>query len=106
MSDPRDPSIEAPYSLPKSWGKETEGLAAMSMFISGLVMVTRNRYLAWPAILVAITGYVGSRPLRQKDGGQGLSGVVFALAATVSAYLPMLFLPPLERNQVLLPIDQ
>ncbi|KAF8489863.1 hypothetical protein JB92DRAFT_2755311 [Gautieria morchelliformis] len=64
MSDPRDPSLEAPYSLPKSWGKETEGLAAMSMFISGLVMVTRNKYLAWPAVLVAITGYVGcSTPL-------------------------------------------
>ena len=36
-----------------------------------------TRYLAWPAILVAIAGYVGSRPMRQKDGGQGLSGIVY-----------------------------
>jgi len=65
------------------------------MLLSGAVMVTRNRYLAWPALLIALAGYVNTRPMRQKaDGGQGLSGIVFALAALFSSYLPYLFLPP------------
>lgn len=71
-------------------------MAALSMFLSGGVMISRNRqvhslllgfenfilfyhrYLAWPALLVAIAGYVSARPMRQKDGGQGLSGILCA----------------------------
>ncbi|KAF8513558.1 hypothetical protein BU17DRAFT_53132 [Hysterangium stoloniferum] len=105
QSDPRDASLEAPLTLPKSWKKDVEGLSAISMFVSGAVMVSRNRYLAWPALIVAIAGYVTSRPMRQKDGGQGFSGIVFALAAMFTAYLPMFILPPIEHtgNQVPLP---
>jgi len=95
QSDPRDPSLEVPLSLPKSWKQDYEGMAALSMFLSGGVMISRNRYLAWPALLVAIAGYVSARPMRQKDGGQGLSGILFALAAMFAAYLPLFFLPPL-----------
>jgi hypothetical protein len=65
QSDPRDPSLEVPLSLPKSWKQDygtfhldtrhyhqkqklivyfsSEGMAALSMFLSGSVMVSRNR---------------------------------------------------------------
>ncbi|KAF8583445.1 hypothetical protein K439DRAFT_1348499 [Ramaria rubella] len=104
-SDPRDRTLEVPLTMPKAWGKDAEGLSAISMLLSGGVMVTRNRYLAWPGILVAVAGYINGRPLRQKDGGQGLSGILFAMAAMLSAYLPLLFLPPLQGNQVPLPTN-
>ncbi|GJJ14696.1 hypothetical protein Clacol_008963 [Clathrus columnatus] len=92
-SDPRDPSLEVPLTLPKSWTKDNEGLAALSMLLSGGVMVTRNRYFAWPALIFALSGYINTRPLRTKEGGQGLSGIAFALAAMLAAYLPYLILP-------------
>ncbi|KIJ37054.1 hypothetical protein M422DRAFT_178471 [Sphaerobolus stellatus SS14] len=104
QADPRDPSAEVPLSLPKAWRKEApDGLAAISMFLSGAVMVMRNRYFAWPALLVAVASYVSAKPMRQKDGGSGFSGIVFAFAAMFSAYLPFLFLPNVAPSQVPLP---
>lgn len=35
----------------------------------------KYRYLAWVALLFALSGYMNTRPLRTKDGGQGLSGI-------------------------------
>ena len=64
--DPRDPSLETKMTLPKTWVAQypgeyhitihhkvfahedqfkKDGIGAISMFLSGAVMVTRNRYL-------------------------------------------------------------
>jgi len=61
VDDPRDASLEVPFSLPNTWPVETggtqslkesftlltslisDGLAASGLFLSGLIMVTRNR---------------------------------------------------------------
>lgn len=43
--------------------------------VSSLTLVFEIRYLAWVALLFAISGYMNTRPLRTKDGGQGLSGI-------------------------------
>ncbi|KAJ2925296.1 hypothetical protein H1R20_g11754, partial [Candolleomyces eurysporus] len=74
--DPRDASLEVAYSLPKAWYLEsTDGLATSGMFLAGLIMVTRNRFLAWPATLVGINTLVNQHPLRQKESMAGWSNV-------------------------------
>ena len=71
--DPRDASLEVPFSLPKNWYKESNGpsrvprsimislildilvhlesLSTSGMFFSGLIMVTRNRCVILLAIV-------------------------------------------------------
>jgi hypothetical protein len=69
-----------------------DGLNTSGMFLSGLIMVTRNRYvavqlltahfdyltdicslryLAWPSVAFGISGLTNSHPLRAKDGSGG-----------------------------------
>ncbi|PPQ71798.1 hypothetical protein CVT24_006149 [Panaeolus cyanescens] len=76
--DPRDASLEAPYAMPKTWYRDTsDGLGASGMFLSGLIMVTRNRYLAWPAVILGFNNWINAHPIRAKEGGSsGLSNVV------------------------------
>jgi len=70
--DPRDASLEAPFSLPNNWYKDSNGslrvtrimislildmlvhseaLSTSGMFLSGLIMVTRNRCVMLVAIV-------------------------------------------------------
>lgn len=73
------------------------------MFVSGLIMVTRNRcvhivmvvstrpelelafafpcrYLAWPCLLLSINSVINSHPLRVKEGSQaGVSVIMYVL---------------------------
>lgn len=66
-NDPRDASLETEFTTPKTWFRDTsgascytveypisnlpclcgisDGLGASGMFLSGLIMVTRNRYV-------------------------------------------------------------
>ncbi|KAL7284584.1 hypothetical protein ACG7TL_001877 [Trametes sanguinea] len=94
--DPRDPSAEAKLTLPEKW--QTDSLDALSssmMFVSGLIMVTRNRYLAWPALLLSINSVVNQHPLRTKEGGQGgLSVIMMGIAALLASYLPLMLIGP------------
>ncbi|KAF9050243.1 hypothetical protein BJ165DRAFT_1342518 [Panaeolus papilionaceus] len=89
--DPRDASLEAPYAMPKTWYRDTsDGLGASGMFLSGLILVTRNRYLAWPAVLLGFNNWINAHPIRAKEGGSsGLSNVALCLCALFASYLPV-----------------
>ncbi|KAF8208291.1 hypothetical protein K438DRAFT_1488932, partial [Mycena galopus ATCC 62051] len=91
--DPRDASLETKFSLPPSWYSENfDGLSTSGMFLSGLIMVTRNRFLAWPSVLFGISSAVNVHPLRAKDGGSGagsLSSLLLCIGALVASYLPL-----------------
>ncbi|KAI0372516.1 hypothetical protein BV20DRAFT_964109 [Pilatotrama ljubarskyi] len=94
--DPRDPSAEAPLTLPEKW--QTDSLDALSssmMFVSGLIMVTRNRYLAWPALLLSINSVINQHPLRTKEGGQSnISVILLGIGALIASYLPLILIGP------------
>ncbi|TFK31452.1 hypothetical protein BDQ12DRAFT_640064 [Crucibulum laeve] len=90
VDDPRDASLEAPFTLPATWYQETsDGLNTSGMFLSGLIMVTRNRFLAWPAIIFSINSVVNQHPLRQKDGGGGWSNLMLCVSALFASYIPV-----------------
>ncbi|KAJ7757019.1 hypothetical protein B0H16DRAFT_1227072, partial [Mycena metata] len=94
--DPRDASLETKFCLPATWyGESFDGLSTSGMFLSGLIMVTRNRYLAWPSVAFGIMSAINVHPLRAKDGagsaGQ-LSSLVLCIMALVGSYLPLLMM--------------
>ncbi|KAI8989128.1 hypothetical protein BD414DRAFT_382344, partial [Trametes punicea] len=102
--DPRDPSAEAPLTLPEKWQTESVGawirilLYERMMFVSGLIMVTRNRYLAWPSLLLSINSVINQHPLRTKEGGQSnLSVILLGVAALLASYLPLVLVGPAAR---------
>ncbi|KAF9777516.1 hypothetical protein BJ322DRAFT_1015625 [Thelephora terrestris] len=67
-NDPRDASLETRVTFPKSWSREEhDALGSSNMMLSGLIIVTRNRYLAWPGLFLAISGAINQHPLRTKD---------------------------------------
>ncbi|KZV96049.1 hypothetical protein EXIGLDRAFT_765733 [Exidia glandulosa HHB12029] len=102
-NDPRDASLEVPLSTPRTWTMGTDAFGAMTMLMSGMVMVTRNRYLAWPALLVTLVALVNQQPLRTKDGGSALNSVLFAISGLIVTYLPQFIIPPSTSTQ--LPVD-
>ncbi|KAF9255855.1 hypothetical protein L218DRAFT_883157 [Marasmius fiardii PR-910] len=88
--DPRDASLEVKFSVPNTWHEDTTDLSSTGMMFSGLIMVTRNRYLAWPAVALSLNGWINKHPLRSKDGGgASLSNVSLCIMALVASYLPM-----------------
>ncbi|EMD36991.1 hypothetical protein CERSUDRAFT_84008 [Gelatoporia subvermispora B] len=89
--DPRDPAGEAKFTLPETWQVDSpDALSASIMFISGMVMVSRNRYLAWPALLASINSVINQHPLRTKDGGNSpTSTLMLAVCALISSYIPL-----------------
>lgn len=83
--DPRDSSLEAKFSSPKTWFLESSGLSSKTlnqifitivttaglntsgMFLSGLIMVTRNRYVSSASTsenisITAIIGFLLGQP--------------------------------------------
>ena len=71
-------------------------LSSFSILMSGASMITRNKYvdpiiiddrwapslmyprhphrqIVWPALAIALTAYTSQRPIRMKEGGNGLS---------------------------------
>ncbi|KAJ7326402.1 hypothetical protein DFH08DRAFT_710692 [Mycena albidolilacea] len=93
IDDPRDASLETKFKLPGTWyGENFDGLSTSGMFLSGLIMVTRNRFLAWPSVLFGISSTINIHPLRAKDGGSAagsLSSLLLCVGALVTAYLPL-----------------
>ncbi|KAK7042377.1 hypothetical protein R3P38DRAFT_2890147 [Favolaschia claudopus] len=96
LDDPRDASLETKYCVPGTWYSENfDGIGTSGMFLSGLIMVTRNRYIAWPSVLFGISSAINVHPLRAKDGGGGagtLSNLLLCFGALIAAYLPMLMI--------------
>ncbi|KAF5391472.1 hypothetical protein D9757_001948 [Collybiopsis confluens] len=84
--DPRDSSLETKFTFPTS--RRPDSLSTSGMFFSGLIMVTRNRYLAWPGVLFAINATINQHALRAKEGSSGPLGnlalSVMALIASVA----------------------
>ncbi|KAH9968126.1 hypothetical protein BC827DRAFT_1122226 [Russula dissimulans] len=69
--DPRDPSLESTFTLPDTWRTQdsVDGLATSGLFLAGLIMVTRNRFLAWPSLLLGLSAWLNQHPLRTKEAG-------------------------------------
>ncbi|KAL5514853.1 hypothetical protein ACEPAG_2169 [Sanghuangporus baumii] len=104
-NDPRDPSLEAKLSLPNTWRtSSTDGFSMSSMLLAGAVMVTRNRFLAWPALLLGISGFFNAHPLRSKESGPAWQSLISGISAIILSYLPMILIArppaqvPLERS--------
>ncbi|OJT10697.1 hypothetical protein TRAPUB_12790 [Trametes pubescens] len=97
--DPRDPSAEAPLSLPEKWQTDSfDALSSSMMFVSGLIMVTRNRYLAWPSLLLSINSVINQHPLRMKEGAQSsISVIMIGVAALIASYLPLILIGPAAK---------
>jgi len=98
--DPRDKSAEIALTFPETWKLDSpDGMPATVMFVCGLIMVSRNRYLAWPAILIAINGFINQHPLRTKEGSSSPVGtLLMAVGALLSAYVPLVLLGPAQRQ--------
>ncbi|KAJ7130168.1 hypothetical protein C8R44DRAFT_665242 [Mycena epipterygia] len=94
IDDPRDSSLETKFTLPGTWYRESfDGLSTSGMFLSGLIMVTRNRFLAWPSVLFGISSTINVHPLRAKEGGGGtISSLLLCVMALLSSYLPLVMI--------------
>ncbi|KAJ7628559.1 hypothetical protein FB45DRAFT_918623 [Roridomyces roridus] len=92
VDDPRDASLETRYTKAPTWvGQDFEGLNTSAMFLSGLIMVTRNRYLAWPSLILGISSMINMHPLRAREGSTGsFSSLILSIGALIASYLPML----------------
>jgi hypothetical protein len=67
-----------------------DGLATSGMFLAGLIMVTRNRFLAWPATLIGINSLVNQHPMRQKESMAGWSNVGCVILTLFRLYYAVL----------------
>ncbi|CCL99073.1 uncharacterized protein FIBRA_01085 [Fibroporia radiculosa] len=94
--DPRDSSAEATVTFPATWQTDApDGFNATIMFGTGLIMITRNRFLAWPSLLLALNGLINQHPLRTKEGGNSpITTLIVAATALVTAYLPLIMIGP------------
>ncbi|KAI0251825.1 hypothetical protein BJV78DRAFT_1125425 [Lactifluus subvellereus] len=91
--DPRDSSLETRFIIPQTWSSQdnVDGLATSGMFLAGLIMVTRNRILAWPSLILGLSAWFNQHPLRTKETGTPpISNLILACFALVAAYLPLL----------------
>ncbi|KAG8986939.1 hypothetical protein FRB94_003787 [Tulasnella sp. JGI-2019a] len=86
--DPRDITKETPYCLPRSWVPDSDAYASGAMLISGLAMLTRNQTFAWPALILSLSSFINQKPLRLKEGGNGLMAVASALGCLILVNLP------------------
>ncbi|KAK1231877.1 hypothetical protein PQX77_004992 [Marasmius sp. AFHP31] len=88
--DPRDASLETKFTLPSNWYGDTTDLSTTGMLFSGLIMITRNRFLAWPAVLFGLNGFFNQHPLRAKEGGGSqLQNLSLCVMALVASYIPL-----------------
>ncbi|KIY52704.1 hypothetical protein FISHEDRAFT_55691 [Fistulina hepatica ATCC 64428] len=82
--DPRDASKETPFKLPSTWYREEDTIGSTGMLLSGVIIMTRNRYMAWAALFFALSQWTNHHPMRAKEGG----GPVASLMLTLSALIP------------------
>ncbi|KAF8236163.1 hypothetical protein L208DRAFT_1357879 [Tricholoma matsutake] len=92
QDDPRDPSLETKETLPYTWIRDdmADAFGTSGMLLSGLIVVTRNRNIAWGAILFGISGIINSHSLRAKSSsGSPLSSFLMCITACVALYFPL-----------------
>ncbi|KAI0058348.1 hypothetical protein BV25DRAFT_1862110 [Artomyces pyxidatus] len=91
QDDPRDASLAVKFSPPQTWTAESvDGLATSGMFLAGIIMVTRNRILAWPSLILGVNSWINQHPLRTKEGGTPPVGnLALAFFALIASYLPL-----------------
>ncbi|KAI0342629.1 hypothetical protein BDW22DRAFT_1296492, partial [Trametopsis cervina] len=98
--DPRDASAETQMTLPVSWTTDSAGVLIMNtlgiaLFLSGLIMVTRNRWLAWPNLILSLNSLFNQHPLRTKATYySNLQSYRVAFSALIACYLPLLMIQP------------
>jgi len=102
MDDPRNSALETPFVLPKTWHHEHNDASSSGMFLSGLIMVTRNRYLAWPSLLFGLTTMINEHPLRS-DSSKGWSNFALCFFVLIASYIPV-FIISKPATTVPLPI--
>ncbi|KZT08192.1 uncharacterized protein LAESUDRAFT_80377 [Laetiporus sulphureus 93-53] len=105
--DPRDPTAEVPLTFPETWQTDSvDSFNATIMFATGLIMVTRNRFLAWPAVILSFNSMINQHPLRTKEGGASpITSLLVAFSALLTCYLPMVLIGPGKREtQTPLPV--
>ncbi|KAI0052377.1 hypothetical protein FA95DRAFT_1483745 [Auriscalpium vulgare] len=95
QDDPRDSSLETKFAPPQTWKQESaDGLATSGMFLAGLIMVTRNRILAWPSLILGVSAFINQHPLRTKEGSTPpIGNLMLATFALVASYLPLILKP-------------
>ncbi|KAI0689295.1 hypothetical protein BC835DRAFT_1369581 [Cytidiella melzeri] len=94
QDDPRDVSAETKMTLPEVWTTDSvDALSTSALFLSGLIMVTRNRWLAWPNLALSLNTLFNQHPLRTKGdtAGAGTSRMV-AVSALIACYLPLVMI--------------
>ena len=93
----REKYINISNTYERSFSVLQDGLGTSGMFLSGLIMVTRNRFvifytslivassilknvshrvIAWPTTLFGINQVITAHPLRNKEGGNGWTNLV------------------------------
>ncbi|KAI0319736.1 hypothetical protein OF83DRAFT_1169954 [Amylostereum chailletii] len=89
--DPRDASREVKRVPPLTWRQDSpDALQTSGMFLAGLIMVTRNRILAWPSLLAGISAFINQHPLRTKEGGSPpIGNLLLAAFALIASYVPV-----------------
>ncbi|KAJ7291157.1 hypothetical protein C8J57DRAFT_1163202 [Mycena rebaudengoi] len=102
LDDPRDKSLETKLILPTTWYRETfDGLSTSGMFLSGLILVTRNRFLAWPAVMFGVNSTINYHSLRAKDGSAGpMSNLLLSFMALLASYLPMFMISNMPNTKI------
>jgi len=94
LDDPRDANLEVKLSIPKAWASPSyDVMPAIGMGVSGTVMMTRNRYLAWPAVLLGLNNYLNQKPISTKDDTGSFQAIISGVAALMLTYFPMLIIP-------------
>jgi len=91
MDDPRNSALETLFVLPKTWHREAnDGASSSGMFLSGLIMVTRNRFLAWPSLLFGLTTLINEHPLRSDTKAlHGWSNLALCSFVLIASYIPV-----------------
>ncbi|CRK39296.1 hypothetical protein BN1723_004543 [Verticillium longisporum] len=82
-----------PYQAPKP--KETQELSStLSSTLPMAVMLTRNRFIGWAAVIYSVQNWLGESEDQKKTATTpGYFNVTMSLVSLLVAYLP-LFLPP------------
>ncbi|KAL7408878.1 hypothetical protein BDY24DRAFT_259520 [Mrakia frigida] len=111
-SDPRSSAVQVPFHMLRGdlfWTPRADPIATAAMISAGGALVSKNRILAWPSLLIAIFSFVNSKPLRTSDstvGAGGLQGLglsisveggstrSFALLSLLSVYVPTFMILP------------
>ncbi|EIM87288.1 uncharacterized protein STEHIDRAFT_168090 [Stereum hirsutum FP-91666 SS1] len=96
QDDPRDPALETKLVPPPTWAQESlDGAGTAGMMLAAAGVMTRNRTLAWPALLFGIGAYINAHPIRTKEGSNPpIVNLLMSFFALVASYLPLFLQSP------------